>query len=425
LLLSRCLHVLDERIHPEESRLSEAIDAAVAAFRREYGAEPTHVARAPGRVNLIGEHIDYNGLSVLPMALQREVAVALRPRSDAHVRIGSTTHGERAFDLATDIEPYGTGDWGNYAKAAAQALVCEVGLRTGIDATIHSTVPAAAGLSSSSALVIGIAVALLTGTGAEPDGRDDADGGWGLPVSRLALAEMMARAERYTGTHGGGMDQAISVCGRAGAAVRVDFRPLRVTPVPVPDSWRFVIADSGVRAEKSGAAQATYNLRTRECAEALEHVVAYLGEPADTDYRALIERHTVDALVEAGDAALEDPVRRRFRHVVTEAARVRDAQAALHASDAVAFGALMDASHASLRDDYEVSRIELDAMVEVARSAGAAGARLTGAGMGGCIVALVEESGVADVAAALGAIGDPPIIGVASAGASAMRIAPA
>jgi galactokinase len=404
--------------------LSETIDAAIAAiaaFRREHGEEPTHVARAPGRVNLIGEHIDYNGLSVLPMALQREVAVALRPRSDAHVRIASTTHGERAFDLATDIEPYATGDWGNYAKAAAQALAREVGLRTGMDATIHSTVPAAAGLSSSSALVIGIAVALLKGAGAESDGDEDDD--WGLPVSRLALAEVMARAERYTGTHGGGMDQAISLCGRAGAAVRVDFRPLRVTPVPVPDSWRFVIADSGVRAEKSGAAQATYNLRTRECAEALERVVAHLDEPADTDYRALIERYAVDELVRAGNAALEDPVRRRFRHVVTEAARVRDAQDALRASDAVAFGALMDASHASLRDDYEVSRIELDAMVDVARSAGATGARLTGAGMGGCIVVLMEAARVSDVADALGAICDPPIIGIASAGASARRIA--
>lgn len=230
---------------------------------------------------------------------------------------------------------------------------------------------------------------------------------------------MMARAERYTGTQGGGMDQAISVCGRAGAAVLVDFRPLRATPVPVPDSWRFVIADSGVRAEKSGGAQETYNLRTRECAEALERVVAHLGEPPGTDYRGLMARHTVDSLVAAGEAALTDPVRRRFRHVVTEAARVQEAQAALGARDLRAFGALMDASHASLRDDYEVSRVELDAMVDVARAAGAAGARLTGAGMGGCIVALVEEAGVPDVAAALGAIGDPPIIGIASAGASA------
>ena len=347
-------------------------------FRSRFGhPAPTLRVRAPGRVNLIGEHIDYNGLSVLPMAIQRHVTLLVRPRQDRLIRVASTApgHERREFEVAHDIPPFATGDWGNYVKAVVQSLEREHGALTGYDALIHSTVPVAAGLSSSSALVIGVAVATLAANGRTWD-----------PVP---LAEAMALAERYTGTQGGGMDQAISIGAVEGTASRVDFAPLRITPVPVPPDWRFVVAHSLSRAEKSGGAQATYNRRTEECREALALVQRALGVPAHgTDgYRGLLGRFDVDAVVTTAESTLSGDLLRRFRHVVTEADRVRRAEAALRAADLPTFGALLRGSHASLRDDYEVSSTALDELVGLAENAGAEGARLTGAGMGGCIVA--------------------------------------
>ena len=347
--------------------------------------------RAPGRVNLIGEHIDYNGLSVLPMAIQRHVTLLVRPRTDRTVRVATTAAGldPCEFPLTDDIPSFPTGHWGNYVKAAAQALEREQGPLAGFDALIHSTVPVAAGLSSSSALVIGVALALLAANRRRWD--------------PLPVAEAMALAERYTGTQGGGMDQAISLGAVEGTASRVDFAPLRLTPVPVPPAWRFVVAHSLSRAEKSGGAQATYNRRTVECREALKTVEQRLGSSRSegssgrhgTGYVTLLARFPVDALLETAGAALDGDLLRRFRHVVTEADRVRLAEAALRAADLPAFGALLSASHTSLRDDYEVSSPALDELVRLAMDAGAVGARLTGAGMGGCIVA-VEAADAAE-----------------------------
>jgi galactokinase len=358
-------------------------------FRSLFGSPgPTFVVRAPGRVNLIGEHIDYNGLSVLPMAIPRRITALVRPRADGTVRVASEAAGfdERSFTLAADIPPYSVGDWGNYVKAAAQALEREYGPLTGMDLLLDSTIPVAAGLSSSSALVISIALALLAAND--------------LSAEPVELAERMARAERYTGTQGGGMDQAICLGAQEGHASRVDFSPLRLTPIPVPPDWRFVVAHSLARAEKSGRAQETYNRRTVECRLAFETVVAQLSQPVPA-YRELLQAHTPDALVELGDAVLEDPVRRRFRHVVTEADRVGRAESALRGADLSGLGQLLKESHQSLREDYEVSAPALDVLVTLALDAGAAGARLTGAGMGGCIVALCTASTAADVVSAL------------------------
>lgn len=346
-----------------------------ALFRSRFGAPaPTLLVRAPGRVNLIGEHIDYNDLSVLPMAIQRHVTLLVRPRTDRVVHVASTApgHEAREFEITESIPPFPTGDWGNYVKAAVQALAREQGLLAGYDALIHSTVPVAAGLSSSSALVIGVALATLAASGRA----------W----ETIPLAEAMARAERYTGTRGGGMDQAISIGAVAGTASRVDFAPLRITPVPMPPDWRIVVAHSLSRAEKSGGAQATYNRRTEECREALARVEQALGDAAD-GYRGLLARHDAAALVRTAESVLDGDLLKRFRHVVTEADRVRRAEAALRAADLDTFGALLTASHASLRYDYEVSSPALDELVTLAEAAGAVGARLTGAGMGGCIVA--------------------------------------
>ncbi len=369
--------------------MTDDIASAAAAFRAQFGSPgPTFVVRAPGRVNLIGEHIDYNGLSVLPMAIPRAVRALVRPRADGTVCVASraTGFGVRTFALATDIPPYPMGDWGNYVKAAAQALEREHGPLTGIDVLVDSTVPVAAGLSSSSALVIAVALALLAAND--------------LTVDPLALAERMAAAERYTGTQGGGMDQAICVGAQAGHASRVDFHPLRLTAIPVPPDWRFVVAHSLEQAEKSGPAQETYNRRTVECRVAFEAVVARLGQPYP-GYRELLQAHMPDELLATADAVLQDPVRRRFRHVVTEADRVRRAESALRTADLAGLGRLLTESHRSLREDYEVSALALDELVDLASEAGAAGARLTGAGMGGCIVALCTASRSANLVTAL------------------------
>lgn len=349
-------------------------DALTRRFRDAFGGPAGAVlVRSPGRVNLIGEHIDYNGLPVLPMAIQRSVCILARPRPEGDatldVRNVDPTFGDRSFVGGPEIDPFPPGDWGNYLKAAARMLWRRHGGLRGIDAVLASDLPPAAGLSSSSALVTAAALALL--------------GANGLPIDRQALMEELAEAERYVGTRGGGMDQAICLAGGAGHAALVEFAPVRVTHVAIPEGWRFLVASSLERAEKSGSAQATYNRRTRECREALESVARALGESAGATYPGLVAARRSEALLEVGEQALEDPWSRRYRHVIGEAERVRAAVTALREHDRAGFGSLMDASHASLRGDYEVSTPPLDALVTMARAAGADGARLTGAGLGG------------------------------------------
>jgi len=351
---------------------------------------PTHLSRAPGRVNLIGEHTDYNGLPVFPMALQREARIELRPRDDGLVRLTNTDaeFPPVSFEIGVAIDKGPAGSWENYVKAPAQELARRFAIYRGFDGVFTSDVPVASGLSSSSALVnsVGLALAVINEVG----------------LDALALAEVMADAERYTGTQGGGMDQAISMAARAGHAARIDFDPLRVKHVPIPDDWRFVVADTGVRAEKSGPAQGAYNRRRSECEEALVQVGAALVrvgrvKVAPAGYQGLLRAVPARELLDHAEAALDGNLLRRFRHVVTEAARVKKAQDALLLADHAEFGMLMDASHGSLRVDYHVSSAELDELVALAKEGGAAGARLTGAGFGGCIVALTSPATVDEV----------------------------
>jgi galactokinase len=332
-------------------------------FQDTFGAAATHLSRAPGRVNLIGEHTDYNDLPVLPMALQRDVKIAARPRADGAVRLNNE-RGEFSpveFYLEETIGPGPPGDWGN----------C---------------------LSSSSALVNAVGLALLKINE--------------VPLGTLEAADIMAEAERFTGTRGGGMDQAISMAARAGHAARIDFAPLRLDHVSIPDDWAFVVADTGVRAEKSGAARDAYNLRRSQCELAFERLTAVLvGDgviPSGlSGYPALIDALGYDGALSAGAEVLDGDVLRRFRHVVSEARRVDRACAALRAEDLPLFGSLMDASHLSLSEDYEVSIPALDRVVGLARDGGAVGARLTGAGFGGCTVALAPRGAVGDVLSAI------------------------
>jgi len=366
------------------------MEAGIDWFREAFdGRSPSHVARAPGRVNLIGEHTDYNGLPVFPMALRQEIRVFFRPRGDDQVQVSNpdSEFRPRSFTLSGEIPRDRPGDWGNYLKAPCQALVRRFGTLRGMDALLTSTVPVASGLSSSSALVIAVGRALLHANT--------------LEVPTLDLAEEMASAERYTGTQGGGMDQAISLGAVEGHASRIEFEPLRMFETPVPPGWHFVVGHTMVRAEKSGPAQAAYNRRRLECGEALDLLEAPLGSTGRGTYAELLERHSLPDLLSLGQEHLPPPLLQRFRHVVTEGARVYQAEEAMQKGDLLTFGILMDASHESLRADYEVSSPELDRMVELAREGGAAGARLTGAGFGGCMVALADDARLPSVVSSL------------------------
>ena len=337
----------------------------------------TFTVRAPGRVNLIGEHTDYNGLAVFPMAIQRSIMTRVEPRTDGNVRISNTDprFGPRGFPLSAEIPPEAPGDWSNYVRAAAQKLMQMHGSLRGVDALFSGDLPPSAGLSSSSALVVASGLALLAANH--------------LPIDPTALGPVFADAEYYVGTRGGGMDQAISLGGRDGCAARIDFNPLRLTHVPVPADWQFVIAHSLVTADKSGAAMELYNSRPRQCREALRPVAEHLGLPAA--YRDLLERRPAEELAEIAGRTLTPPLAGRFRHVVSEAARVDKAVEAMRAGDAEAFGWLMVASHSSMRDHLEISCPALDELVDAGLTSGALGARLTGAGFGGCAVILTTR----------------------------------
>ena len=359
-------------------------------FAQVFGGKPTRRVHAPGRVNLVGEHIDYLELPVLPMAIQRGVEVLLRPREDGRVRLAHARaqFEPREFELAAELAPFDAGDWGNYAKAAATTLAREHGVRRGLDAVVGGDLPPAAGLSSSSALVVALGLALLEANG--------------LALAPLELATLLARAEQYVGTRSGGMDQAASLCGRAGCALAIQFAPLRVEPLPLPPDWRFVAAHSLEHAHKSAAAREAYNALRAAGEQALAQLTAFpdLGASARS-YQDLCSLHPVEELLQLGNQVLPAHYQRAFRHAVTENARVLQAREAIVAGDAPRLGGLMNASQASLRDELNVSTPALDRVVEAARAGGALGARLTGAGFGGCAVALCLEADLPRVLAAL------------------------
>ncbi len=367
--------------------------AAYAAFERAFGRSPSHEARAPGRVNLVGDHIDYHDLAVLPMALERHVSVVFRPRRDGVVRLVNADPRFEAVEVRVEPSPPPgpAGEWGNYVRAAVAALA---GLPSsdgfgGFDGCVSSDLPGAAGLSSSSALVVAAASALIA-THLKPD--------WRAPTPE-AMADLLARGERYVGTQGGGMDQAASIGGRAGCALRVAFGPVSWAARTLPANWAVIVAHSGVRAEKSGDAQAAYNALRTSGRSALERVATHFGVAAD--YTALRGAAPVAELLAAahGRVAADDlPV---FEHVLGEADRVDRAWAALGEADLDEFGATMRESHVSLTERCGVGHARLDDLVATALAAGAAGARLTGAGFGGCMIALAEVGHADALVAAL------------------------
>ena len=377
------------------------------AFVAAYGCAP-RLFRAPGRVNLIGEHTDYNDGFVLPMALERETVVAAAPRADRLVRVGALDLGEQAeFDLDRP-GPRRRGTWIDYVEGVAQALVRRGLPLRGADLAIMSDVPAGAGLSSSAALEVATGLALATLAGGAVD-----------PVT-LALAGQEAE-HTYVGANVGIMDQFIAALGRAGHALLIDCRALTTTLIPVDTAHTLiVICDTRVKHELAASA---YNERRAECERGVE-LLRRAGLPG---IRAL--RDVSRAEFAEHEHLLPEPVRRRCRHVVTENARTLAAAEALKADRLEEMGRLMYESHESLRRDYEVSCRELDALVEIAAplTGVTLGARMTGGGFGGCTVNLVRRAALAEFKAVVmreyaRRIGHEPAVYVSEAGDGAQEI---
>jgi galactokinase len=324
--------------------------------------------QAPGRVNLIGEHIDYHGLPVLPIAIDRRIRIRFRARGDRRICASSAEpFGRREFAWTGDLQPVAAGDWENYLRAAASAVALRWGVAAGVDAWIASDLPPAAGLSSSSALIVAFALCLLDANGIEAGFEE--------------LMAILPEGEHFVGTRGGGMDHAAILASRTGCASHIEFAPLAVRHIAVPGDWAFLVAHSLDTAEKSGSSRAAYNARREAGAAAL----ARLGVAS---YRAVIaapQRHA-EFLARLGS----DQERDAFLHTTSEAARVAEAVAAMRAGDAAGFGRLLTESQRSLRDRLRVSSPALDKLVDAALACGALGARLTGAGFGGAIVAVTR-----------------------------------
>ena len=414
------------------------ISTMIQAFETEFGESPVYIIEAPGRVNLIGEHTDYNGLPVMPVSIANTTKALVSPRKDAHVHIADTTkkYDPSTFDIRPDIPHSPQGDWSNYVKAAADALSGHQGFSgvrwRGMNVLFEGSIPRSAGLSSSSAMVIASALSLLASNGIEMD--------------PMELAELMAAGERYVGTQGGGMDQAVCMLGKRGHAVKIDFFPLRYEYIPFPDDHSILVANSLIRASKSKNALVQYNRRAAECRLATAFIngtykpdtpLSLLGNLPGKDFftasgtpevsgtpgafvEATFEQETyslaeISSVTGLTETSLTDKylldrdgnpipfvengenedgkflLRKRARHILTEAGRVEKSCEVLRRGDAAGFGALMNLSHKSCSEDYEISTPELNTLTEIMCESGALGARLTGAGFGGCAVALVRD----------------------------------
>jgi galactokinase len=345
-------HQLDER--------------ARAGFRKAFGYPPEAVAVAPGRINIIGEHTDYNQGFVLPAGIDRHIGVAVRLRRDARVALRSDRY--RAAVELDRLPPRRQGNWADYLIGVAHEIDQRHGTGPGFDAFVASDLPVGSGMSSSGAIEVATAVAVLSARGIE--------------IAAIETAQLCQAAENgFVGARTGIMDQYAALMTRGGNAILLDCRSLEGEQVPLPDGrFAWVLADSRVRHELASSA---YNERRREC----ESAAAALG---------------LTSLRDAIDADLEriaNPVERgRARHVVTENARVLQAADALRRRSPRGLGPLLYKSHESLRLDFAVSCQELDCLVELAAGMPQViGARMMGGGFGGCVLVLVEATGVDDV----------------------------
>jgi galactokinase len=342
-------------------------DLVAAQFREMFGSG-ARIFRAPGRVNVIGEHTDYNDGFVMPAALEFYTWVAAAKRDDRVIEAYSD-HFDEKMSLSLDkLDGPPRKHWSDFIRGVAAVLQKAGYELAGANLLIHGEVPLGAGLSSSASLEIAAALALSSVSG--------------LDVPRMELVKLCQKAEHeFVGTRCGIMDQFIAVYGAAGHALMLDCRSLQYEMLPVPHDLRLVVCNSMVRHE---LASGEYNRRRADCEEGVK-----LLQPHLPGIRALRDVSVAD--LEVWKHVLPATVYRLCRHVVTENQRVLEAAKALQASDAGRFGQLMYQSHASLRDDYEVSCRELDLLVELASSRhGVYGARMTGGGFGGCTVNLLR-----------------------------------
>lgn len=335
-------------------------------FEERYGEEASVLVRAPGRVNLIGEHTDYNDGYALPMAIDRATWIALRPRDDQQVQLYALDFDSLvAFDLS-NIERASTSP-AEYIKGVAWAMR-EAGFALrGFEGVVGGDVPIGAGLSSSAALEMAVARAFAEVSGIQWDAE--------------SMAKLGQKAEnKWVGVNSGLLDQLSSACGVVNHALVIDFRSLDVKPVPLPPGTVVAILNTNTSRELSSSG---YNERRSQC----EQAAAILGVASLRDAHA-------DAL-EHPQLLSQDILYRRVKHILTENARVLAVADALQDGDAEAMGALMDESHVSMRDDYEISSRELDVMVEAAKEHPACfGSRMTGGGFGGCAIALIRADDV-------------------------------
>ena len=362
------------------------IDQIKQSFLQNFGCEPTYISRAPGRVNLLGEHVDYNDGFVMPVAIDRNTYIAFGPSDSDQTTLISADYGEQAVfsseTLPAKAQPDGLllPGWARYPAGVAWALT-EHGLAPkNIKAVFASDVPRGAGLSSSASLEIAFAVAWQT------------LGEWIMPPMHLALIGQQAE-NKYVGVNCGIMDQFASACGEKNSLLYLDCRSLTYKTLPLPKDLVIVVADTKVRHELTDGA---YNQRRAACVEAV-----HLLQDDCPGLRSLRDIQIAD--FDRLAAKLPGEVRKRARHVVNEIERTKRAITLLETGNIADFGTLLTDCHTSLRQDYEVSCRELDLMASIAQLLpGCYGARLTGAGFGGCTVNLVERERVGKFIEALG-----------------------
>jgi galactokinase len=371
----------------EAAALTRAFAEHAQRFRAVLGenARPVRVFFAPGRVNLMGAHLDYNGGPVMPMAIDRGTFIAVRERDDGRVRLRSThdiAADEGGLDFELDAPPQRTGRWVDYPLGVLRVLRERAHGAPGLDILFGGNLPIGAGLSSSASICVGTAFAL--------------DTVWKLRLSPRDRVDAALRAEReFVGVRCGIMDPFAVGMARAGQLLWLDCKDASFAHIPLDHTAVAVaVADTGVRRE---LAQGAFNQRVAEASEAFERLRVHARD-------AQCLRDVTGAVLDAHESDLEPAIARRARHVVDEVRRTFAARESLARGDLAGFGAQMLASHRSLRDLYEVSVPELDTLVDAAaRSPSVFGARLTGAGFGGCVVILLRRDGRA---AALAAIGD-------------------
>ena len=377
------------------------------------------VYRAPGRVNLIGEHTDYNDGFVMPVAIDRYTQVAISPRDDRKLLIHSEIFSESVeFDLDYS-NPQPSGHWSDYVRGVAIMLERSGVRLKGADMAIESNIPIGAGLSSSAAIEVASALAMLETAALPLCSQQSPIKSASGDIDRRALATLCQRAENeFVGMRCGIMDQFISSCAEAGTALMLDCRSLDFRVLPLPENVRLVICNTMV---KHALAASEYNTRRAEC----EAGVGYFAKLLP-DVRALRDVSIAD--FERLGGGLDEVIYKRCRHVITENTRVSEAASALERNDLIGFGILMADSHRSLRDDYEVSCKELNIMVDLATAVeGVHGARMTGGGFGGSTINLVQAEKVGEFKRIVAsgyeqATGITPEIFVCAAASGASRV---